>query len=127
MVPAQFVRLDRVPVSVNGKVDRSALPAPDPEPSRCQSDPPMGPAEELVAQIWSEVLDGAPVGRNDHFFQLGGHSLGATMLVTRLRRELDVRIPVRTLFERPVLADFVETLLDAVEEAEQGTDSSAAR
>ena len=117
MIPARYVWLDRLPVGPNGKVSRAALPAPVPAPAHPAHESPVGPVEELVAELWSELLGDVPVGRRDDFFELGGHSLLATMVVTRLRQQLDLRLPVRVLFDQPVLADFVDALLLFVQES----------
>ncbi|GII31097.1 non-ribosomal peptide synthetase/MFS transporter [Planotetraspora mira] len=85
MVPAAFVELDLLPLSPNGKLDRSALPAPARQ-GPTASEPPSTPTELAVAAIWTEILDLDQVGADDDFFDLGGHSLLATQLVTRLRR-----------------------------------------
>jgi len=89
MVPNRFVWLERLPLQEHGKVDRRALPAPaDGDHPSVGAVPPAGPAEELIARIWGEVLGLAQVGATDDFFDLGGHSLLATQVVARLRREV---------------------------------------
>jgi len=111
MLPSAFVLLAALPVTANGKLDRQALPAPEwggaGELAAAQT-----PAEEALAAIWSQVLGVARVGREDSFFALGGHSLLATQMVSRVRVAFGVEMPLRTLFERPRLAD----LAAAVEE-----------
>ncbi|MCP3467984.1 non-ribosomal peptide synthetase, partial [Bradyrhizobium sp. CCGUVB23] len=110
MVPAAFVRLAALPLTVNGKLDRKALPAPDDEAyARRAYEAPRGPIEEKLAQIWAELLGLERVGRHDSFFELGGHSLLAVQLMERLRR-LSLGIEVRTLFAKPVLADLAASL-----------------
>ncbi|MES1244774.1 MAG: non-ribosomal peptide synthase/polyketide synthase [Acidobacteriota bacterium] len=104
MLPAAFVVLPELPRTPNGKVDRRALP--DPEPAEeAGSAAPMNVVEELVAGIWCEVLGRASVGVRDDFFELGGHSLLAAQVFTRLRETLGVSLPVRALFEGPTVAD----------------------
>ncbi|MEE8583709.1 MAG: amino acid adenylation domain-containing protein [Acidobacteriota bacterium] len=104
MIPAIFVILDEFPLTPNGKVDRKALPDAAPEKASVY-EAPATPAEELLAEIWSEVLEVDRVGRNDHFFELGGHSLLALQALSRIGRTLGADLPVRALFEAPRLAD----------------------
>jgi amino acid adenylation domain-containing protein len=105
MVPSSFVLLPELPVTAHGKLDRSRLPAPagvaEPEET---AGPPRTPTEELVAGIWCEVLGLPRVSRSSDFFALGGQSLLATQVATRLREALGAEVPVRTLFQAPVLA-----------------------
>ncbi len=116
MVPAFFVFLDDLPVTGTGKVDRLALPAPQPDDFelRRRYVAPRTPTEEAIAAIWASVLGVAQVGVEDNFFELGGHSLLTTQVISRIRQALVVEIPVRTLFERPTiaaLAESIETIL----------------
>nr|WP_275949029.1 non-ribosomal peptide synthetase [Bradyrhizobium septentrionale] len=110
MVPSAFVRLAALPLTVNGKLDRKALAAPDDEAYAHRAyEPPQGEIEITLAQIWAELLGVERVGRHDHFFALGGHSLLAVQLIERLRRR-SLGVEVRTLFARPVLADQAASL-----------------
>ncbi|WP_271595981.1 MULTISPECIES: non-ribosomal peptide synthetase [unclassified Bradyrhizobium] len=110
MMPAAFVRLAALPLTVNGKLDRKALPAPDDEAyAHSAYEPPQGEIEGALAQIWAELLGVERVGRHDHFFELGGHSLLAVQLLERLRRR-SLGVEVRTLFAKPVLADLAASL-----------------
>jgi len=104
MVPAAFVLLDRLPLTVHGKVDRAALPEPDPVRPSTASAPPRTPLEISLAAIWREVLGMEEVGLDDDFFELGGHSLLATQVTSRIRETLGVDLPLRALFEAPSLA-----------------------
>ncbi|GAA3578951.1 hypothetical protein GCM10022419_070490 [Nonomuraea rosea] len=120
MVPRQWISLDRLPTTSSGKVDRGALPKPD----RAAGRPPVPPgsdAELLVADVWQAVLGLEAVGVDDDFFAVGGHSLAAMLVTARLKEALALEVPVRLLFERPVLATFavaIEELL--VAELEEG-------
>jgi amino acid adenylation domain-containing protein len=112
MVPAVFVLLDALPLMPNGKIDRRALPAPD--RSRPELDgafvAPRTPTEELLAEIWAQLLNIERVGIHDNFFDLGGHSLLATQLVSRMRESFQVEIPLRRLFEVPTVAGLAESI-----------------
>ncbi|HVF62094.1 MAG TPA: amino acid adenylation domain-containing protein, partial [Thermoanaerobaculia bacterium] len=124
MVPSAFVALPGLPLTPSGKVDRRALPAPE-EVDGAESAsaaPPLSPAEELVAGIWTEVLaleDRAPRAE-DGFFDLGGHSLRATQVASRLRETFGVELPLRRLFELPALRDLAAHL-ETVRAAQSGT------
>ncbi len=102
MIPAGFVALAALPLTPHGKVDRKALPAPEPA-ADAPSASPRTPVEVALAAIWSEVL-GLPCGIFDDFFTLGGHSLLATQLVSRVRESFGVELALRELFEAPTVA-----------------------
>ncbi|RMP63818.1 hypothetical protein ALQ18_04595, partial [Pseudomonas marginalis pv. marginalis] len=104
MVPATYVRLDQLPLTANGKLDRKALPAPGLESVLSREyAAPQGEVETTLAQIWADVLKVEQVGRHDHFFELGGHSLLAVNLVERMR-QAGLSADVRVLFSQPTLA-----------------------
>ncbi|MDQ3897667.1 MAG: condensation domain-containing protein, partial [Actinomycetota bacterium] len=102
LVPADFVALDALPLTANGKVDRAALP----EPRRGASGGTRSPAEHRMAAIWAEVLglDAAEIGPDHDFFELGGHSLLATHVVARVQEEFGTETPLRAIFEAPTVA-----------------------
>ncbi|WP_416212830.1 amino acid adenylation domain-containing protein, partial [Nostoc sp. LEGE 12450] len=105
MVPSAFVTLDSLPLTPNGKIDRRALPAPEPSSELSENYvAPRTPLEEILAQIWVQVLKVELVGRHDNFFELGGHSLLATQLISRVRSSLKVELPLRSLFATPTIA-----------------------
>ncbi|MFT0477004.1 amino acid adenylation domain-containing protein [Pseudomonas antarctica] len=104
MVPSAFVRLDKFPLTTNGKLDRKALPAPDAEAlARRDYTAPQGPVETAIAAIWQALLKLDKVGRDENFFELGGHSLLAVKLIERMR-QVDLSCDVRVLFGQPTLA-----------------------
>ncbi len=111
MVPATIMVLPRLPLTANGKLDRAALPAP--ETGRQDSRAPRTPQEEVLAELFAEVLGLAQVGIDDSFFDLGGHSLLATRLAGMLRQALGVEIPIRALFEAPTVAALAPQLESA--------------
>ena len=105
MVPSSFVLLSQFPLSANGKVDRKSLPDPESEADAEQSDV-LTPTEELIAGIWQGLLKLGRAHRNDNFFELGGHSLLIGQMVLRVRQILAAEIPMRLIFDFPVLRDF---------------------
>ena len=104
MVPTVFVPLDALPLGPNGKVDRRALPAPEQAlAERRTFVAPRTPTEEAVAAIWVELLGLPAVGAHDNFYELGGDSLLATQVLSRVREALAVELPLQTLFESVTL------------------------
>ncbi|OCW20038.1 non-ribosomal peptide synthetase [Pseudomonas sp. S3E12] len=104
LVPVAYVRLDVLPLTANGKLDRQALPAPDQAAVLSRDyEAPLGAVETTLARLWAEVLQVEQVGRHDHFFELGGHSLLAVSLIERMR-QVGLSADVRVLFSQPTLA-----------------------
>ena len=123
MVPTAWARLDQLPVTPTGKLDRKALARVRVEDSwsgEAGFVPPRNPAEELLAGIWSEVLGVERVGVHDDFFQLGGHSLLATQVASRSREAFGVELPLRRFFEEPTLAGLAAALTAVRLEAAAG-------
>jgi acyl carrier protein len=103
MVPAAFVVLERLPLTPNGKLDARALPEPEHGAEADRYVAPRTEAEEVLAEIWAEVLGVERVGVHDSFFELGGHSLLIMRLLSRIQATLDLRISIRTVFSMPTL------------------------
>ena len=110
MVPAAYVRLEALPLTSSGKLDRRALPAPDGSSYVTRGyESPRGEVEEALAGIWSEVLKREQVGRHDNFFELGGHSLMAVTVAERMRRA-GLHSDVRALFMSRTLAELASAV-----------------
>ncbi|HEY3569258.1 MAG TPA: amino acid adenylation domain-containing protein [Thermoanaerobaculia bacterium] len=121
MIPAAFVILDRLPLTVTGKVDRRALPSPDPAAGRAKEyQPPSNPVEESLAAACAELLGRERVGVRDNFFDLGGHSLLATRLVTRLRDRHGIDVSLQTVFDAADLRDLADRVIGQALEEEAG-------
>lgn len=112
MIPSFFVMLEALPRTPNGKIDRQALPLPDlTRPERETAFvAPRTPTEKLVADIWAEVLRVESVGIDDNFLELGGHSLFATQIVSRLRGALQKEVPLQCFFETSTVAGLAQTI-----------------
>jgi acyl carrier protein len=113
-IPTRFVFLDELPMLSNGKINRRELPEPDGRQiERTGTGPmiaPRTPVEKILAQIWAEVLPVKQVGIADNFFDLGGHSLTATRVVSRVIQQFQLDIPLRSLFESPTIADMATVI-----------------
>ncbi len=126
MVPSWFVMLDALPVTVNGKVDRDALPAHDSKqtaPERFYV-PTRNPIETGLTAVWEEVLGVERVGITENFFELGGHSLLATQVISRVRDRFGVELPLRVVFEAPTVAELATAIV--LKQAEQGDQDDVA-
>ena len=119
MVPAALMLLPKLPLNANGKIDRQALPEPEQAATKAYI-APRTPTEELVASIWQEVLRLPQISVYEDFFRIGGHSLLATQVISRMRRSLNVELPLRMLFEHSTVADLAEQI-DKVHRKEDGS------
>jgi len=115
MVPSAFVFLESLPLSPNGKLDRSALP--DPQKTRAELDnqyvEPSSPDEIVLARIWAGVLEVDKIGLQDNFFELGGHSLLALQMLSRIREVFEIEFPLRSFFNAPTISQLREVILEA--------------
>ncbi|ACK67014.1 amino acid adenylation domain protein [Rippkaea orientalis PCC 8801] len=116
MIPSVFIVLEEFPLTPNGKINRLALP----EPTQINEDKtlitPRTPIEQQLVTIWKEVL-GVNVGINDDFFTLGGHSLLATQVISRIRQQFDLEIPLRSLFESPTILQLSSIIEEKINQA----------
>ncbi|MCX4030126.1 amino acid adenylation domain-containing protein [Endozoicomonas sp. SM1973] len=121
MLPAAYVFLERLPLAADGSVNKAALPAPeDGVTDNAEYIEPRTPTEKCLAIIWQEILGVAQVGLLDSFFNLGGHSLLAIQLVSGVRRDLKVDLPITQIFESPVL----ESMAQKIDELQASGDGS---
>jgi len=123
MIPTTFVPLAALPVTPNGKIDRSALPAPASDDGARSGEfvAPRNAVEEALAGMWAEVLSLPRVGVHDNYFELGGHSLLATQINSRVRDAFQVELPLRRLFEMPTVAELAAAVILAQLEQEEET------
>jgi amino acid adenylation domain-containing protein len=137
MVPSHIVKLERIPLTANGKLDRKVLPDPEIDVGKVIYAAPRNAVEEKLVEMWSELLgiDNDYIGIHANFFDLGGHSLLATRLVSRMHQEFNVRIPITEIFKSPRIIDLFQYLdkadedryisIKVVEEKEYYTQSSS--
>ncbi|OYD86628.1 hypothetical protein CDG77_34005 [Nostoc sp. 'Peltigera membranacea cyanobiont' 213] len=121
MIPHAFVQMDALPLTPNGKINRHALPAPDLSQISLENGfvAPHSPREKILADLWTELLGLEKVGIHDDFFEMGGHSLLAIQLISRLREAFSIQLPLRCLFESPTIAELAELLAaQQIEQAE---------
>jgi amino acid adenylation domain-containing protein len=119
MVPTYFVQLQRIPITPNGKVDRKALPEPDIRDTKQKNIPPRSLIEQKLVQIWSKVLG---IGKDKisitaNFFEIGGHSLNAEMVRSRIHKELNVKLPLAEIFKSPTIQE-LSPKIQAAEKSE---------
>jgi amino acid adenylation domain-containing protein len=112
MVPTEYVPLDRLPITPNGKIDRNALPKPEIHPaSTTEGQVPGTYMEKLIGRIWERVLGLESIGVDQDFFELGGHSMIAVQMMTRLEKEIGRRLPLSTLLIYPTVRKLAQYLL----------------
>ncbi|MCR8843450.1 amino acid adenylation domain-containing protein [Paenibacillus sp. SC116] len=117
MVPAQYVQLDEIPLTPNGKIDRKALPEPGEELGASSLYvAPSNVTEAVLAKLWQEVLGVSQVGIDDHFFELGGHSLKAMLLLNHIAKQFQTSLTLREVFAQPT----IRQLAELIQQAEKG-------
>ncbi|WP_336604367.1 amino acid adenylation domain-containing protein, partial [Paenibacillus sp. MMS18-CY102] len=111
MIPSFFVPMEQIPLNVNGKVDRKALPTPEGGmQTGTEYVAPRTPMEAQLAQIWQEVLGLERIGMKDNFFDIGGHSLRATTLVAKMHKEMGIEMPLREVFQYSTIEQMAEVI-----------------
>src|SRR5262249_40717617 len=112
MIPTAFLILDQLPLTPNGKIDRASLPVPDRTARRADPDlvAPRSATEQLLCDMWAELLKLQSVGALDDFFELGGNSLLAMDLISQTETVFDVELPVRTLLYHPTVEEFADAI-----------------
>ena len=112
MVPSSVTLMESMPLTPNGKIDRNALPAPEPPAASDMREwvPPRNEIERCIAEVWEGVLQRRPIGIGQNFFNLGGHSLLATQVISRLRQALNLDISMTMLFESPTVDGLAEKI-----------------
>lgn len=110
MIPHTLMVMEKLPVLPNGKLDRNSLPKPELSAIQSKFVPPQTPTQEIIANIWSEVLGIEKVGIHDNFLELGGHSLLASLVISRLREALSIELSIASLFAAPTIATFSEQI-----------------
>ena len=114
MIPSYFMNLDKLPFTSNGKIDRKSLPEPHVNMGTgTEYETPSTDIEKKLVKIWEEVLEAEKVGVNDSFFDLGGHSLIATTLVSNIHKELNFEIPLREIFNTPTVKEIAQYIENA--------------
>ena len=127
MIPAYFLQLDKLPLTLNGKIDRKSLPEPDKSMLRgAEYEPPANKIQERFLKIWQDILHIEKIGINDNFFEMGGNSLKATIMVSRIHRDMNVEIPIKEVFGRATIKglamrvkEFGESIYASIEPAEK--------
>jgi amino acid adenylation domain-containing protein len=119
MVPTYFVPMDRIPINANGKIDRAALPEPKEGTADEEYIPPRDAFETHLVEIWQDVLGIEKIGISDNFFDLGGHSLTATMLASRIHKAFNVKIPLTKIFVTPTIRGIARHIKETTETARE--------
>jgi len=116
MVPSAIVLLPKLPLNPNGKIDRQALPEPEQVQTKAYV-APRTPTEEVIANIWAEVLHRDQISIEDNFFDLGGHSLLATQVISRIREQFHIELAMKVLFEQPTVMGLSEAIAAGEQQA----------
>lgn len=116
MIPSYFIQLDRLPLTINGKIDHKSLPKPEVNINKAALyDAPANDTEIKLVGIWQEILGVDGIGTNDNFFEMGGHSLRAAILISRIRKEINAEISLKDVFANPT----VKGLADQIKRSER--------
>jgi len=118
MIPRYFIQIDEIPLTVNGKIDRAALPAPE-GTERQSENPyvePQSLLEKSLAAIWKEILNSQQVGINDNFFEIGGHSLKAVIMTSKIHKTFNVKISLEQIFSYPTITQLCRFIQEAAED-----------
>ena len=117
MVPAAFVFLEKMPLTPNGKVNRRALPVPEMSRRDFETEfvAPRNTLELKISQIWSQIINVQPIGIQDNFFEIGGHSLLAVRLITKIEQQFERKLPLTTLFQNPTIEKLASLLRSEVD------------
>ena len=115
MVPSYFVEIEKVPLGTSGKIDRRALPGPE-RKARQVYTAPGDEIEQKLVELWEEVLFLELIGIDDNFFQLGGHSLKATVLAAKIYKTFNIRLPLQEIFKRPTIRSLSQYIAGTVNE-----------
>ncbi|MCP4150595.1 MAG: AMP-binding protein, partial [bacterium] len=112
MIPLYFIRLEKMPLTPGGKTDRKALPEPDTHHTQQQYTPPRNDAEKKLTRIWADTLNikEKEIGIDNDFFQIGGHSLRATILVSKIHKEFNIKVPLAEIFKKNTIRTLAETI-----------------
>jgi acyl carrier protein len=115
-MPSVFMVLDALPLTPNGKIDRKALPLPSAQQAQSRANfvAPETSTEKELAALWSEILGSDNFGIHDNFFDCGGHSLTATQLVTRIRKNFAVELSLRDFLKYPTIAGLAELIEESI-------------
>ncbi|REK74755.1 non-ribosomal peptide synthetase [Paenibacillus paeoniae] len=131
MIPAYFIRMDSIPVTLNGKIDKRALPKPAEHEERLVDYvPPTNETEKSLVHIWQDVLGSESIGIDDHFFDCGGHSLKAMRVISRIHQIMNRTVPISALFEHETIRKLASYMNEALQErfpASEGMNESARR
>ncbi|WP_039074100.1 non-ribosomal peptide synthetase [Bacillus sp. MSP13] len=127
MIPAKWVWVDSIPLTPNGKVDQSALPEPDASIIGTPYTAPRNLVEAKLSQLFADVLNNGHIGIHDNFFDLGGHSLKATVLMSRITKEFHVQVPLKDIFAHPTVEGLASIIRDAEENPYAAIEPAEAR